>query len=61
MMNRKISIAVDVLFVIACVEFLGSIAFCMLGNETWQLYTATLACFCLLLAVLLCVYPRGRA
>jgi len=58
-MNRFAGIAVDVLFVIACINVAVSIAFSFIGDDAGRIYCAVAACFCLLLAILLCVYPKG--
>lgn len=60
-MNRRTSIAVDVLFVLACIfAALSVVSNFLFGIET-SIHGAVWACFCLLMAVLLCVYPRGGA
>lgn len=60
-MNKRTSIAVDVLWVLSIINALISFASCFAGNEHAQLYSAVWACFCVLQAVLLCVYPKGRS
>lgn len=59
-MNRMTGIAVDVLFVLSVMSAVLSFASWFAGNESVQLYSAVWACFCMLAAVLLCVYPKGR-
>jgi hypothetical protein len=58
-MNRRTSISVDVLFMFATANAIISFASWFTGNGHAQLYSAIWGCFCLLMAVLLCVYPRG--
>jgi len=58
-MSKRTSTAVDVLFVISVISVVMSLVAFAAGNQHWQLYSAEAACFALLLAVLLCVYPGG--
>ena len=58
-MNRWTSIAVDILWVLSLECAVVSFASWFAGNDHLQLYSAVLACFCVLQAVLLCVYKTG--
>ena len=61
-MNRRTSAAADVMFVAACINVVVSVgAWIVQGESVMATYAMSGACLCLLMAVLMCVYPRGRA
>lgn len=55
-MNRRTSISIDILWVVAIMSAIASFAAWFAGDGLTQVYSAVWACFCLLMAILLCVY-----
>ena len=58
-MRKWTGTAIDVLFVISLLNVAFMVAAWAMGNDHSQLFCAICACFSLLLAVFLCVYPKG--
>lgn len=59
-MNKRASVITDLLFVVAIAFAVASAIMCAVTDGQWQSYFLEWACFCLVMAVLACVYPSGR-
>jgi hypothetical protein len=58
-MNKIIDAAIDVLFIMALALAIASVVYRFAAGFEPSVHCLVAACFCLLMGVLLCVYPKG--